>query len=398
MSKLRVGVIYQKSEVWTGRENYYRNLFAATKSIAGEADIRYVLLKDSLVKNVSPALLPYIDGVLEMPQPLPPPDFWKRQRIRFLKRLGMWREPASYFGNFLRSNDINVVLSEVDLDSDLGIPIIGWIPDFQHLHFPNFFSEGERNHRNELFKRLVANSNLVILSSQDARHDFEQFTPEYAAKARILSFVSQLPENVYQEDPADICIQYHLPSRFIYLPNQFWMHKNHQLVVEALKLVYDSHPDITIVCTGNTNEYRNPAYFSQFMAKIASEGLRDRMIILGLVPFPDIFKLIRQSLAVLQPSLFEGWSTTVEEVKSLGKPIILSDIPVHREQNPSWAVYFDPHDPSGLARCLEEAYETYQPGPELALEEAARKSLPRRTREFAGQFLRILDEANKYAD
>ena len=388
-----MGVVYQKSELWTGRDYYYRNLFAATKSIAGEADIRYVLLKESSVKNVSPALLPYIDGVLENPQPLPPPDFWKHQRIRFLKRLGMWREPASYLGNFLQSNNINVVFSDVDLDSDLGIPIISWIPDFQHIHFPNFFSEGELNYRNRIFKKLTTNSSLVVLSSQDAKRDFEQFAPDQAAKARVLSFVSQLPKNVYKGNSADICLQYNLPPRFIYLPNQFWMHKNHKLVLDALKLVYDSHPGITIVCTGNTNEYRNPAYFGQLMAKIASEGLRDRMIILGFVPYEDIFRLMRQSLAVLQPSLFEGWSTTVEEVKSLGKAILLSNIQVHREQNPPRAVYFDPYDPSGLARCLIETSETYQPGPDSDLEEEASESLPGRTREFAKQFLRILEEA-----
>lgn len=44
--------------------------------------------------------------------------------------------------------------------------------------------------------------------------------------------------------------------------------------------------------------------------------------------------LMKHAIAIINPSLFEGGSTTVEEAKSLLKVIILSGIPVHREQNP----------------------------------------------------------------
>ena len=72
-----------------------------------------------------------------------------------------------------------------------------------------------------------------------------------------------------------------------------------------------------------------------------------------MVPREDLYQLIRQSLAVLQPSLFEGWSTTVEEAKSIGKQIILSDLPVHREQVESGARFFDANDPNSLAEAAQ---------------------------------------------
>jgi glycosyltransferase involved in cell wall biosynthesis len=390
MREIQVGVIYKNSENWTGGDHFYRNLFAATKNSIVEIDIRFNLLKKR--SKVPSILLPFIDKVLELPAPPPPPKFWNRQRIRSLKQLGVWREPASHFENYLRSNHIDVVLTEVDLDSNFGIPTLSWIPDFQHIHFPNYFSEEDLSNRNHMIRNLVKNSTMVILSSQDAKRDFEEFTPDQSSKAQVLSFVSQLPKEVYQEDPVKICNQYHLPDRFIYLPNQFWLHKNHELVLNALELVYDNHPEIHIVCTGNTNEYRNRSYFSQLMTKIALKGIRERMIILGLLPYRDIFQLMRQSLAVLQPSLFEGWSTIVEEVKSLGKTILLSDIPVHREQNPERPVYFDPQDPVALASCLVETYQTCLPGPDLDLEFKARESLPGRTQKFAMQFACILEK------
>jgi glycosyltransferase involved in cell wall biosynthesis len=35
---------------------------------------------------------------------------------------------------------------------------------------------------------------------------------------------------------------------------------------------------------------------------------------------------------MFQPSLYEGWSTTIEEAIYLGTPIVASDLQVHKEQ------------------------------------------------------------------
>jgi glycosyltransferase involved in cell wall biosynthesis len=113
---------------------------------------------------------------------------------------------------------------------------------------------------------------------------------------------------------------------------------------------------------------------------------------LGIIPHDHLFQLMRQSLAVLQPSIFEGWSTTVEEVKSLGKRIILSDLPVHREQNPPQARYFDPQNPEVLAAELLKAFAENTPGPDLGLEREARRMLPERIAQFGMEFIKIVEE------
>ena len=58
--------------------------------------------------------------------------------------------------------------------------------------------------------------------------------------------------------------------------------------------------------------------------------------------------------ALLNPSRFEGWSTTVEEAKAVGTPMLLSDIAVHREQAPQ-ARFFAPDDALSLANEIEGA-------------------------------------------
>ena len=72
---------------------------------------------------------------------------------------------------------------------------------------------------------------------------------------------------------------------------------------------------------------------------------------LGVVPLDDVYKLNANCLCLINPSLFEGWSTTVEEAKSFGTPTILSNIPVHKEQLPK-SIFFNPYRYKELSAVL----------------------------------------------
>lgn len=57
---------------------------------------------------------------------------------------------------------------------------------------------------------------------------------------------------------------------------------------------------------------------------------------------------------IVQPSLCEGWGTVLEDAKVLDKSVLLSDIPVHREQKNEKCRLFDPHNPKELADLIAE--------------------------------------------
>jgi glycosyltransferase involved in cell wall biosynthesis len=101
--------------------------------------------------------------------------------------------------------------------------------------------------------------------------------------------------------------------------------------------------------------------------------------VLGVVPHERVAALLRESVT-LNPSLFEGWSTTVEEAKSSGKRVLLSDIPRHREQEARSGQFFDPRDPEALAAALRGLWECSDPGGDRRLIERAREKPPARWR------------------
>lgn len=67
---------------------------------------------------------------------------------------------------------------------------------------------------------------------------------------------------------------------------------------------------------------------------------------------------MRNSISVINPSFFEGWNSTVEECKSIGKNIILSNLNVHLEQDPPGAIFFDPNNAEELADILDRKRES----------------------------------------
>jgi glycosyltransferase involved in cell wall biosynthesis len=355
-----------------------------------------LLIRQAMAPESYAGLQPWVDQVLREPTSPPSPGFWARQSIRIQKKLGIWREPEPLLSEYLRAQQVDIVFANKSFGVQFTPPLLSWIPDFQHVHYPDMFTEDECRLRDASFSAMVRDAARVVVSSEDVRQDLVRFAPQAEAKARVLSFVAQPPADVYDHDPAVVCTHYHLPERFFFLPNQFWKHKNHMVVVEALTRLVAQHPEIVVVCTGNTNDYRNPLYFSELLAEIAQRGLRDNLIVLGLVPHTHLYQLMRQSLAVVQPSLFEGWSTTVEETKSIGKCIVLSDITVHREQDPPQAVYFDPCDPEQLAQCFLTIFANSIPGPDIKSEVRAREQLPARTRRFGQSFMDIVNEVIVY--
>ena len=395
MTESRVTVAFSdlSQGKWTAGGQYLWNLFLALRRTGACSQLELVLLQAPGAGSGSSRLHSLVDRVIDAPAAPKAPGAWRRRARGVLRRLRIDPQEEHQLGTHLRHQGVDVLFSNMQFGDRFPIPLLSWIPDFQHVHLPHLFSEQERQVRDHEFRKIADHATRVVVSSHDALGDLTQFCPSVEQKARVLRFVAQFSSEAFELDPKSICDQYHLPERFIYLPNQFWKHKNHSVVLRALCTLKASHSDCVVVCTGNTNDYRDPLFFGELLADVHRLGLRKSFLVLGILPHDHLLPLIRQSLAVLQPSRFEGWSTTVEEVKTVGKPIILSDLPVHREQNPPDALYFAPDDAELLAQHLKTVFDTGCPGQDRVLEQRAEESLARRVEELSAGFLKLSAEA-----
>ena len=126
--------------------------------------------------------------------------------------------------------------------------------------------------------------------------------------------------------------KYKLPAEYFICSNQFWKHKNHHVILRAINYLKNRGIHVHVVFTGKETDYRDPLYFDTFKAMAESLDIKKYISILGFISRQDQLSLMRDAIAVIQPSLFEGWSTVVEDCKAIGARIITSDIPVHIEQ------------------------------------------------------------------
>lgn len=233
------------------------------------------------------------------------------------------------------------------------VPVLAWIPDFQHRHMPHLFSTAAWWKRDLGFQAQVASGRHIMLSSEDARKDCEHFYPRSKGRTSVVRFATQLPTPAHPDLVATTRRKYGLPLNYIFLPNQFWTHKNHEVVIRALAILKAKGVAMCVAATGHTHDPRAPLHFDRLQKLNHENGLEDYFRILGSIAFGDVQALMQGCSALINPSYFEGWSTTVEEAKACGVPLILSDLDVHREQALDKALYFDPDRPDQLANIIQ---------------------------------------------
>jgi glycosyltransferase involved in cell wall biosynthesis len=371
---IRVGFRLIGGTAWQGGRNYLWNLLAA---ITAQPD-----------RSIQPVLLVRPDedpGDLRMEgvEIVTTDPRWDAPRARSLGRvleLAVRRNPLER--HWLRRARIDVLSHAQPVG---GIATVGWIPDVQHRHLPQLSSRFERVMRDLLFRETVRDAKLTIASSEAARADLERFYG--AARVRVLRFVSQ-PRALARIPLAELVAKFHIPAAYVHLPNQLWKHKNHELVVEALRAA----PEVSVVATGPREDYRHANVYEALLARVRAAGVEARFHHLGLVSFAELISLMSHAVAVVNPSRFEGWSTTVEEAKSLGKRVLVSDLAVHREQAPARATYFDADDAPALAAQLRAAWAAYDPVEDMRAAAEAAAALPARTRAFAQAYDQIIHE------
>jgi glycosyltransferase involved in cell wall biosynthesis len=233
-------------------------------------------------------------------------------------------------------------------------PVLSWIPDFQHRHLHHLFPAMAWWKRDLGFRAQCAGSRIILLSSAAAEADCLRFYPSARGKTRVARFTASVDIERATERAASVREAYALPDRFIFLPNQFWLHKNHRVVIDCLHLLKAEGAidrALPIVLSGHTQDPRNPSLFADSTREIEAGGIAGWFRHLGTLPYSDVLALNSASRALLNPSLFEGWSSTLEEAKALGTPLILSDIPTHREQA-AVAHFFEARSPRALAEVL----------------------------------------------
>lgn len=379
----RVAFIFEHDERWLGGLNYFRNLISVIDDLP-DREIEAVIFVGDNMSEQQLAGLPKTEIVRS--KMISPGTFsWQ---LRRLLRHAFSRDIM--LERLLIKHDVDVMSHSGFLGRGSRIPSIGWIQDFQHFHLPEFYRGDEISRRIILNRKFCTNCSCILLSSYDALKDMKNFFPKCTVKSKVLQFVANVVFDEKRTCSQELQQKYGFKGGYFLVPNQFWAHKNHKVIIEALHVLRESGRELVVLATGSTHDHRQPQHFQTILDLAKKLDVEDCFRVLGIVPRQDLMGLMHDAVALINPSLFEGWSSSVEEAKSLGKRIILSDIPVHHEQNPQGAIYFPAVDAHALASAMYEMFCSTDPVRDHEMMTKAREALPQRQQDFAKTYQDIV--------
>lgn len=352
--RIRIGIFFNYNENWIGGVYYILNLIEALKLLPEdqqpEISIFYSSEKDlASVRRIGYPHIKYVllENNMQLPRRLIRVIARKLLRLQLFNPSIRNKVPRNYYSA--------IFPSPLVFDKKISRKKIYWIPDFQEAWLPQFFSEKEIALRKSVQQRIAHSPDHVIFSSYDAQKDFMRLYPGSTVKQHILQFATSHPQGYESIDFGQLQEKYQLPAGYFFCPNQFWVHKNQLLVLQAIKKLRDEFSrNIVVVFSGKQFDQRNKDYSTSILEYIDQHALSPNVRILGFIDRGEQLRIMKEAIAVIQPSLFEGWSTVVEDVKAMDQQIIASGIGVHREQLGENGIYFDPADSDTLVRAILE--------------------------------------------
>jgi glycosyltransferase involved in cell wall biosynthesis len=345
---IRVAFTLIGGKNWTGGYNYLLNLVRALAEHVSDR-VQPVLFFGTDIDEIDASPFEHIAGVVVIRHAA----FDEAHKAR---RLGqaLFRGRDQAAATVFAAQDINVVFEAAQFYGwRFPVPAVAWIPDFQHRYLQHLFDFKAYWKREIGFRAQILSGRQVMLSSEDARQDCQRFYPSTRGRTHVVRFAVPAANAIDAQSARAVADGYGLPATFFFLPNQFWKHKNHECVIQALRILKVRGKEVVVAASGKQADPRDPGHFPRLHKLIKSNGLEENFRLLGLIPHAHIPALMRSCAALINPSSFEGWSTTVEEAKAMGAPMILSSLRVHREQYDG-ALFFDADSPEQLGSILDE--------------------------------------------
>jgi glycosyltransferase involved in cell wall biosynthesis len=260
-----------------------------------------------------------------------------------------------------------VLPTPVAISFEAGIPYVMAIHDLQHRlqpEFPEVSMNGEWEAREYLFHNGVRHATLILVDSEVGKEDVLN---AYGAlgisesRIRVLPFAPTpyLDPELPSELGKEIRSGYGLRDPYLFYPAQFWPHKNHGRIVEAIARLRDTfHLKVEVVFSGAHDDELKDATWRRVNHLVSILGLEERVHFLGYIPDDHMSALYAGASALVMPTFFGPTNIPVVEAWSMGCPVITSDIRGIREHAGEAAQLVDPWSvdsiSDGIHRVLTE--------------------------------------------
>lgn len=341
----KVGILFSYSEGWIGGSYYFINLVHALNQLADDVKPNIIVVSESekalnIMKETGYPYLSFLSS-----------KFHYNIFERIMNKATLMLVKRQIIQKTFSKGSIDVLFGYYEqLFRFVNCRKIYWIPDLQDKYYPQYLGVEVAAARKVQHEKLAYSNSEVLFSSNDSKRDFDKFYPNATCKKYTVPFAVTLPS--YAEVSYNsVAVKYNIDKPYFFSPNQFWSHKNHLTVIKAVEILKLQGTDVCVIFTGN-EQTGGGTYAKELKEYVKQSGLQKNCLFLGFIDRKEQLVLMKNSIAVIQPSLFEGWSTVVEDAKCMRKLLILSHLNVHHEQIKENVIFFPAQDALQLVSAI----------------------------------------------
>ncbi len=348
VNRLRIGVDYSAA-VWQGA-----GIGRYTRALVGELlrldrENRYLLLYPAGFPGRPAPFLPHLRS-LHHPRlrrrPLPLSDrylaiLWQRLRLplpveAFCGRLNLFYSPDFVLPPQLLGRRLLTVHDLAFLvHPECALPSLGW-------------------YLRRAVPRSIARADLLLADSEHTRRDLIRLLGVKPERVEVLHpGVEPAFRPLRRADLEGVRLRYGLPECFLLTVGTIEPRKNLPRLLEALAGL-PGHLRLPLVVAG-----RPGWLYEETFAAVERCGLQKEVRFLGFVPQEDLPALYNLALALVYPSLYEGFGLPPLEAMACGTPVLTSRVSSLPEVVGEAAVLVAPGDVAsireGIRRLLEDA-------------------------------------------
>jgi glycosyltransferase involved in cell wall biosynthesis len=229
-------------------------------------------------------------------------------------------------------------------------PVVISVHDVSFKRFPEYFSWRDRVLFSTLLPSSLRRAAAILTLSSHARDELQRYYPDLRTPIHV---VPAAPHATFR--PIDVnrvagtLARLHIQRPFLVAVGSVQPRKNLARLIEAFADVRRRHADLQLAIVG-------PSGFraSTLEATIVGRGLGHAVRLLGYVSEEDLVAVYNAAVALVYPSVYEGFGLPVVEAMACGRPVIAANTSSLPEVAGDAALLVVPFDVSALAAAMDQ--------------------------------------------
>ncbi|MCK4650931.1 glycosyltransferase family 4 protein [Candidatus Babeliales bacterium] len=318
-------------------------------------------------------------------------SFFKKVKRKFFKKKENIFNNKEDLNNAAFENNIELMWFPTNSYKFVEIPFFYTVWDLQHRlqsYFPEVSVSGCKfEDREKKYSYIIPRASYIFIGNQAGKQEVVKFYNFPKERVKILPLPTPDFLFNYFETKNDFINKLGIKRNYLFYPAQFWPHKNHILILLAIKILKEKYGiDFDVVFTGSDKGNLN--YIKE---KVEELGLKEKVYFLGFVSIENLIELYRNAFALVFPSFFGPDNIPPLEAFALKCPVIAAKVSGAEYQLGDAAILFDPKSENELVSAIKKLQDDVILR-SIIIEKGFNKSKSWKAEDYVCEVLRLVDE------